>query len=172
MKMRSFGGRLKKVTARFVSLSRENGTRTCMRGRQIVFLDTSVWIAAVLSDRGASRFVLERALMNEFLVVSSPDVYEEAVRNIAKKYPHFLEEFTHMFTLIHPTLVQPHKPTLLRAATIIHPDDAPILAAAMDSGATIVLTLDRKHFLLPEHIEKESGIAVMLPGVFVQEFLR
>lgn len=143
-----------------------------MAGKIAVFLDTSIWIAAILSDRGASRFVVSRALEGSIQVVSSPDVHEEAVRNLLKKYPEFFEEFAQVFRMIHPSLVHPHKRTVLRAATIVHPDDAPILAAAMDSDARILLTLDRKHFLLPRHIEKESGIAIMTPGTFVQEFFR
>lgn len=140
-----------------------------MTERPLVFLDTSVWIAAILSDRGASHVIVERARRDEILVASAPDVFEEATRNLKAKYPGRLSAFVNAFELIHPYLFAPSKKTVLHAATIVHLDDAPILAAAIEAKTEYLITLDRKHFLSQaREIERKTGMRVIAPGAFLR----
>lgn len=134
-----------------------------------MFLDTSVWIAAILSDRGASAFILDLAARGALGIASSLDVFDEAVRNLQEKYPQRLQNFVDQFQIIQPRLVQPNKQAILKAARIINPNDAPILAAAMVSKTNILVTLDRKHFILPKKVAKKSRIKIMLPGDFLKK---
>lgn len=140
-----------------------------MADRPSVFLDTSVWIAAILSNRGASYVILERARYGEIVLFSSPDVFEEATRNLNVKYPKYLPVFVEAFERIHPYLLVPNKKAILHAATIVHPDDAPILAATMETEAEYLVTLDRKHFISRARIVRnKTGIKVLTPGTFLK----
>lgn len=137
-----------------------------------LFLDTSVWIAAILSDRGASYVLIERARYKELTLISSPDVFEEGIRNLQLKYPASARLFFKVFQEIHPLLVQPLRKTVLRAAKIVHRDDAPILAAAIDGKTEILVTLDKKHFLSKATvIARKTGIQAITPGTFLQKYL-
>ena len=52
-----------------------------------VFLDTSVILAGLNSPTGAAGVVLAACASGEFLPVISPQVIEEAERNIGVKFP-------------------------------------------------------------------------------------
>lgn len=132
-------------------------------------MDTSVWIAGTLSSRGASAVILDLGDKNEIEIVSSPDVFEEARRNLAQKYPLSLRVFLDHFGSIHPKLVQPDKKVILKAAKLINPFDAPILAAALAAKADFLITLDRKHFKASAVLEK-AKIEILLPGEFLKQF--
>ena len=131
-----------------------------------VFLDTSVWIAGILSNRGASSAVLDLALKHEIEVMSSPDVFEEAQRNLSEKYPMSLEYFINLFHSIYPRLVEPDKEEILIAAKLINADDALILAAAMIARPDFLLTLDQRHFIKSK-IVTATDLQILLPSEFL-----
>lgn len=134
-----------------------------------VFLDTSVWIAGTLSDRGASAAILDLGRKKEFPIVSSPDVFEEARRNLQNKYPLSLPYFLDLFATVHPKLVQPQKKAILKAAKLINPDDAPILAAAKVAKSEFLITLDRQHFIA-SGLSKKVGLNILLPSEFLNYY--
>lgn len=142
-----------------------------MSERQRVFFDTSVWIAAILSDRGASFYLLDSALSSRLYdVISSLDVFEEGIETLTMKYTGRRDDFKELFHRVHPTLVQPSRLTLRHAVSIVHPDDAPILAGAIESKSDALVTLDKKHFLSSaDDIFSQSGIVVTSPGQFLQK---
>jgi len=53
---------------------------------------------------------------------------------------------------------------VLRAARMIHPKDAAILAAAMRAGVDYLVTLDRRHFLDDPEVARRSGLRIGAPG--------
>ena len=137
----------------------------------MIFLDSSVWIAATLSERGGSAEIMNRIINKKLQIVSSPDVFEEVTRNLNLKYPHKVQSFLVLFNSLHPILVQPDKTTVLKARKIINVFDAPILAAAMKAKCEFLITLDRKHFILSE-ISKITGIKILLPGDYLNNYLK
>jgi predicted nucleic acid-binding protein len=146
-----------------------------MSDRRRAFFDTSSWIAAILSNRGASFYLLDQAAqaLYRYDIVSSLDVFEEGIDTLQRKYPAQLDEFTQFFHRVHPFLVQPDRATLMHAATIVHPDDAPIVAGARAADAKFLITLDQKHLLKPaQHIKTKTGIAVVTPGTFLSTIRR
>lgn len=87
-----------------------------------------------------------------------------------RKYPRRTDEFKELFSRVHPTLVQPSRSTLHYAATIVHPDAAPILAGAIESKSDILITLDKKHFLNnADDIFSHSGIVITSPGEYLRK---
>ncbi len=137
----------------------------------MIFLDSSVWIAATLSERGASAEIIEQIISKELKAISSPDVFEEVTRNLNEKYPLKVQRFLDLFASVHAVLVIPDKKTILKATELINVFDALILAAAMKSKCEFLITLDRKHFLLPS-IGANSGIKIVPPGDFLKNYLR
>lgn len=166
--MRACGAKSSEIIEPFGAGARGRVIHSSMADRPKAFLDTSVWIAAILSDRGASYAILEYALQDRFVLVSSPDVYEEAVRNFKEKYPAQLFSFLAQFHRTRPLLVEPRRDTMLKAAEYVHPDDAPIFAGALEAVADHFVTLDRKHFLNHAAIlHTHTGISVITPGDFL-----
>ncbi len=139
-----------------------------MRDRWSLFLDTSVWIAAILSDRGASFALLQEGRASSVAIVSSPDVFDEAVRNFVKKYPERVRDFWDAFDRVHPLLVTPSTDAIRSAARIIHPDDALILAGALAAEADALVTLDKKHFLQLEVLTRVP-IEIVTPAEALQQ---
>lgn len=132
-----------------------------------VFLDSSVWFAAVISDRGASFAVMNAAAVGLFVVLSSDDVLDETTRNLQKKYPNRVEFFRDRFAAIDPFVVRPRLQTTLTAAVLVHPADTMILAAAMDGEADYLLTLDKKHLLGAKGLSERVGIRIVDPGKYL-----
>ncbi|MBI4049540.1 MAG: putative toxin-antitoxin system toxin component, PIN family [Candidatus Doudnabacteria bacterium] len=137
----------------------------------MIFLDSSVWIAATLSEKGASAEIIRQAKNRELEIISSPDVFEEVTRNLNQKYPAKLQYFLDLFDSAGVVLVQPDKRTILRAKKLINVFDSLILAGAMKAGCEFLITLDRKHFLAPR-VSNASGVQIILPGDFLRNYLR
>jgi predicted nucleic acid-binding protein len=112
-----------------------------------IFADSSVLIAGCGSRTGASRAVLTMAEIGLFKLVVSDQVLEECDRNIRKKIPAALPNFTELLATINPE-IQPD-PSLeesSRWAAIIEAKDTPILAAAVLANVDRLLSLNTKDF--------------------------
>ncbi len=135
-----------------------------------VFLDTSTVIAGLASSRGAAKEVLYLAEIRLIKIFISKQVIVEADRNIKSKLPEMLNEFRGYIKILSLVLVD--DPTIEktnRYSSFMNRNDAPILAAAISSGADYLVTWDRKHF-----IKKRSSLTVKIkivtPGEFLQYF--
>lgn len=134
-----------------------------------VFVDASVFIAAAASRSGASSVVLDLGRRWWIEVLATMQVLREAERNIELKLgDKVLLQFYQ--DIAHPglCLVPPPTPgTAAKCSTIIHPKDIHVLAAAMESGAAFLLTLDRKHFMTPVLRRATLGLKILTPGDFL-----
>jgi predicted nucleic acid-binding protein len=121
--------------------------------RLLVFLDASVLLAAAGSPTGGSAEAM-RILRrhNVYRGVVSTLVLLEARRNLTRKFPPEAE--TRLITLLaglRPMIVQSHAPaTRLRLPSAIAEKDRHIVEACVASGASICLTLNRRHLLMDE----------------------
>lgn len=115
-----------------------------------ISLDASVWIAGLLSSRGASRALIEELEVSDAVVLIAPATIAEIVRNLQKKATRVeLEAFTEWYGRLHPELVRGRPALIRKAAAVIIPKDALILAAAIAGQADLLVTLDRRHFFKP-----------------------
>jgi len=139
-----------------------------------VFLDSSVLVAASASKTGASAFVLGYCRRKKVLGYTSLDALGEAKKNVVLKLEP-LAQNRFAFFLKHANILLVEDPSVEETAKcekVINAKDAPILAAAVKSPASFLLTLDRKHFLKPEVMAFAKSLKILTPGEFVSMHLR
>jgi predicted nucleic acid-binding protein len=136
----------------------------------LLFLDANVLFSAAHNPdgRAAALFTLARA--GRCTLVTSPHALTEARRNLQLKYPHRLPALTSLEALITVGLeATPDGAAWARNAGL-PPDDAPILAAAVQAQADLLVTGDRTHF---GHLFEKSvrGVEVIPPAEALQRVL-
>ena len=139
-----------------------------------VFLDANVYFAGSASPTGGSALVLQLILKGRIEVTASRLVLREAERNLRRKRPPKDLKTFHQF-LKHAKLRvirTPPETAWKPYEGIIHPKDVPVLAAAVASKATYLVTLDRRHFMAKMMSGKVPGLVILTPGDFLREFVR
>jgi predicted nucleic acid-binding protein len=135
-----------------------------------VFIDTSVLIAGVASVTGASASVLDLGEAGIIQLVISHQVLIEADRNLTAKIPNMVGRFRRYLRRLAPVLEEDPSPAEVEsAASIIHPKDASILAAAKKAKVDYLITLDKKHFL-SGRINQQGRLRIVSPGEFLRHF--
>ena len=143
-----------------------------MDRRWRIFLDTSAFIAGIISPTGAAREVLRLCEAEVVDLMVSRQVLTEADRNLSEKLPALIPDFRHWIHRLSPTLVEdPSWKEVARTARIIHAKDAPILAAAMNAEVDYLITWNTRHFHKPQ-VAKAVRFKIMTPGEFLEEFRR
>ena len=107
-----------------------------------IFLDTSVLLAASCSTNGASREIFRRERTNKWILVTTPYVMEEALRNLGK-FP--LSASAEWGRLQPALLIMDNVLTLDRPSVFTAAKDRPVLFGAL-AWADLLLTLDRGDF--------------------------
>jgi len=139
-----------------------------------VFLDANVYFAGSASPAGGSALVLQLILKGRIEATASRLVLREAERNLRRKRPPKDLKAFHQF-LKHAKLRvirTPPETAWKPYEGVIHPKDVPVLAAAVASKATYLITLDRRHFLTKAVTEKVPDLAILTPGDFLRELVR
>lgn len=135
-----------------------------------IFLDSSVIIAAVLSPSGGSFCLFQEAKLNRIRIYISQFIFTEVITVLQRKYPAKLSSF---YELIRETPINfvkdPSPKSVVTLTSFIHPDDAPILAAAINSKPDFLITWDKKHFLKKEVVSNVS-FTICTPKEFLQKF--
>ena len=138
-----------------------------------VFLDSSVIVAAFASKTGASALILGYSRQKKLNTIVSREVIEEARKNISLKIGKIGEKrlsnyikFANIRLVVSPSTEQ-----ITECEQYIDKKDAPILAAAIESQADYIVSLDRKHFLQPEVIKNAKPKLIISPGDFVLKHL-
>lgn len=135
-----------------------------------VFIDTSVLIAGVASVTGASSSVLDLGEAGLLKLVISRQVLIEADRNLTAKLPRMADRFRRYLQRLAPVLGEDPSPAEIEsAASMVHPKDASILAAAQKAQADYLITLDKKHFLSGK-INHPGRLRIVSPGEFLRHF--
>ena len=122
-----------------------------------VFLDSSVIISALISSTGGSHKIIQTAKSPAIKLITSRYVVAE----IAKHFPGFkLAKNIHMFP-------NPNQEIINKFTSITpDPQDAPILAGAVTSAADILVSLDKKHILIPKVKKYLKPVKVYNPQQF------
>jgi predicted nucleic acid-binding protein len=130
-----------------------------------VFLDSSVFYAAVFSATGPARRLILNGMQGRVTLCISDLVLEETKRNLSKNAPAALPSFMIIADLLSPPVTNPTKAEILRAAQLVHLKDAPIVAGAAKAKADYLATHDVKHLLThAQAIEQAYGITVLTPA--------
>jgi predicted nucleic acid-binding protein len=137
-----------------------------------VFLDTSAFIAGIISPTGAAREVLRLCEAGVVDLMISRQVLTEADRNLSEKLPALIPDFRQWIHQLSPILVEdPSQKEVVKAVRIIHPKDAPILAAAINAEVDYLITWNTRHFH-KSPVVRAVSFKIMTPGEFLEEFRR
>ena len=110
-----------------------------------LFLDANVVFAAAISPEGRAQALFALAEAGYGTLVTSSFAAEEARRNVERKYPGALGRLEDLLNRCR--MVPEGTPTrLVWAHDFLPAKDAPILAAAVQAGAELLVTGDRAHF--------------------------
>ena len=138
-----------------------------------VFLDSSVIVAALLSSRGGSFYVLTQLndrcafRINEYVLAEMQDVLTTKFR----KHPALLSHFFLFLGLYDiETLKDPSRREVERMSSVVSKKDAPILASAIEHSDYLV-TLDNE-FLSPRvlRVANMRGLTILKPGDLIALF--
>mgnify|MGYP000049962502 FL=1 len=134
-----------------------------------VFFDADVLIsgAAPRSRQSAPFILLQLSELTLIEGVSSPYVVEQAERNIQAKLPNALEDFIRLREAAVSLAPDPTTEELERFQGLAHPEDLPVLAAAVLSGCRYLVTRNLQHY--PKAL---GGLQVIDPGRLVRNIRR
>lgn len=129
-----------------------------------LFLDTSVLLAACGSSVGASREIFHRASVNGWVLLATPYVLEEVLRNLGNFPPAASAEWARLRPVL---LVMDDVLTLEWPVVFPVAKDRPVLFSAL-AWADVLLTLDREDF--GELINQPFyGLPILKPGTFLEQ---
>jgi predicted nucleic acid-binding protein len=128
-----------------------------------LFLDANILFTAAYSEQGTSRALFRLAEVCRCSLITSAYAADEARRNFAVKAPTVLTEFEKLLKSV-AIVREPAPAVAARMKQLPLVDkDAPIMAAAVEAGADILVTGDRKDFarLFGQEVE---GVLVLNPS--------
>jgi len=128
-----------------------------------VCVDADVVIAGLFSRAGASHAILVLGEIGLLRIVLPAAAVEEARRNIEQKLPEALPAFDVFVSSPFVETFRPKPRHMTRARPFAHDKDVPIMAAAIGSGAGILVTHNTRHF------EPGEGVRVVRPRTLITE---
>ncbi|HEY4517023.1 MAG TPA: type II toxin-antitoxin system VapC family toxin [Candidatus Paceibacterota bacterium] len=137
-----------------------------------VFLDSSVIIAALLSSRGGSFYILTHLHEQAELQINEY-VFAEVRAVLEQKFADRPELASTLFLMLGlagvETVADPSIRAVRQAAKLISKNDAPILSSAM-TGCNYLITLDKEFFKTNiMSAAREGGLTICTPGDFIQQ---
>lgn len=135
-----------------------------------VFLDTSAILAGLNSPTGAAGVILAACFARQVTPIISPNIIEEANRNIPTKFPRLIVAWQ-SFLLIPPIITEdPTEKQVQVAYTMLPTSDAPILASAIAIKPDTLVTWNTKDFWRKSVIGAVD-FPILTPGDFLRLFL-
>lgn len=130
-----------------------------------IVVDTSVWIAAVLSNRGASHEILNRALAGEFEIVVSHSIYQELTAVLERPEIKKLAKFKNDELKIIKRFLKNLRVGVKSKIKISRdPNDDMFIQCAVEYGVDFILSHDKD--LLD--IKKVHHVNIISPGHFLK----
>lgn len=140
-----------------------------MPKRLRVFIDTSALLAGLNSPHGAAGTILAACFSRTLTPVISPQIIEEAERNIPVKFPELGDAWT-SFLLIPPEITpQPSLKETREAYRLLPTSDAPILASALKAKPDALVTWNTRDFLRKE-VMLSTPFPILIPRRFLEQF--
>ena len=133
----------------------------------IVFLDSSVILSALASPSGGSRKLLFAGTKGKLRLLTSSFVIEEVAKHLHK----LGVKPTELEILLKKKVIRvisdaPRHIIQKFHSVIVDPDDAPILAGAVLSGARVLVSLDKGHILTDRVRKALKPLLVFSPKEF------
>jgi predicted nucleic acid-binding protein len=126
-------------------------------------LDAGVVIAGLFSTSGASHAILVLGEVGLLRVIIPDAAVEEVRRNLRVKLPEAEPAFDAFLAAPFVSTHTPSPSDLRKARPLAHAKDIPIMAAALGSGAVMLVTHNTRHF------ESSDYVRVVRPGRLIEE---
>lgn len=140
-----------------------------------LFLDANVWFAAAASAAGASAVLLSLCQEGHCTATVTRLILQEAEKNLQAKAQFRDAALVRFYRLIAAPGLQviaaPTPAETERYAGIIHAKDSHVLAGAAKSKATVLITLDRKHFDTTTIRQATLPFEILTPGAFLRRLV-
>lgn len=117
-----------------------------------VCLDADVVIAGLFSRTGASHAILVLGEVGLMHLVLPQAAVDEILRNLQQKLPEALPHFDRFLRAVAVEVCRPTAADRKQARQLAHDKGVPIMAAALSSGATILVTHNTRHFKSTERV--------------------
>lgn len=111
-----------------------------------LFLDANILFSAAHRETGSVRIFFHLAKAGACELVSSPYAIDEARRNVARKYPERLPDLEALIAQLRVCPEATAENIAWAAEQRLPRKDAPILAAAVQAGAKLLVTGDHTDF--------------------------
>lgn len=139
--------------------------------RPNLFLDSSVVISAMLSSAGGSFRLFKESSEIRLRLVINQYVLAEVQAVLARKYPKHLDRLRALRVWTKLVVLENSPASLVRKYIhLVPPEDAPILAGAVQAKTDALITLDRKHFFNPTLRDAKLPFAILTPQDFFQRY--
>lgn len=128
-----------------------------------IVLDSNIWISALVFG-GAPRRVIERAISEGIVLVSSAEISSEVHRILRRKFPEFVDDFDALQAALSGSLLS----VPLGAVTIDacrDPDDNRILETAVIGTAAAIISGDKDLLVLGRY----EAIAILTASQWLAE---
>lgn len=135
-----------------------------------VFFDTSVYIAALISRKGASGELIRLAEAGAVRMVVSEQVVVESDRVLGRKFPDLIDESRRLWKTLHPEMAS--DPTPQQAVPFrsqLSSGDAVILCSAQLAGVSALVTWNTRDFMKPA-VEKLVSFPVVVPEDCLKQY--
>lgn len=134
-----------------------------------IFMDASVFFAALYSPQGAARELLRLGLTGKVRLVISENVLDEVARNILKKAPHVEPLYRLLLAILDLEIVEaPQQELVIQVTAYVAPKDAHVVAAAIEARPDYLVTYDRRHLVDRPEVAQRSGLKIVTPDVVVR----
>jgi predicted nucleic acid-binding protein len=130
-----------------------------------IFIDSSVLMAASISERGSANDLMRYAEQKIIKLYFSQVVFDETEKNLTNKAPRGLPRFQALRAAFAGDLVAPTQDAIDEVAKRVEPKDAPIVAAALAAGSQYLATYDQRHLLRQkDQIHSAFQLSVATPA--------
>lgn len=139
-----------------------------MVGEPVIFLDSSVLIAGLYSNKGGSAKILELIKEKKLTGFISPSIIEETKRNIRKKLS--LKLLPKLEKLIKIVWVQENfqPKDIIKYRRLVDIKDLHVLVFTKSSRADFLITLDKKHFKTEKLQNVNLPFKILTPKEFLE----
>lgn len=137
-----------------------------MKVKEKVFIDSDVFISAVISNKGASNLLLTNKWSGYDFVISNISVHEIKIvsnrLNLSSIFVNKLLKKLEFCDLIDGDLLKYQK-------YVLDVNDAHVVSGTVTSGSRFLLTYNQKHFKI-DLLKDDFSILVMTPAMFLQYY--
>ncbi|PIW62503.1 MAG: hypothetical protein COW13_02645 [Candidatus Omnitrophica bacterium CG12_big_fil_rev_8_21_14_0_65_50_5] len=135
-----------------------------------IFFDTSVYIAALISPKGAAGELVSLAESGAVTMVVSEQVIVESDQVLGRKFPQLIQDSRLLWKCLRPEIVvSPSSKDLKPFLEKLPPADAKILCAACQADVQAFVTWNTKDFM-KSGVQTLACCPIVIPGDCLKMF--